>query len=51
MTWAQIIMYYKYGIERKYGKKGKGKPKAAKDMTHAELKAEKEKLIKQYGDI
>ena len=51
MTWGQIVMYYKYGVELKYGKQGDKKPRDAKDMTYEELKAEKERLKKQYGDI
>jgi hypothetical protein len=43
-------MYYNKGIEAKYGKPD-DKPKSAKDMSYDDLKAEKEALKKQYGDI
>ncbi len=42
-------MYLNYGAEFKWGKQDEGKPKAAKDKSAGELRAEREKLRKQYG--
>ncbi len=49
MTFGQIVMYLNYGAEFKWGKQDKGKPKKATDKSAVELKAEREKLRKQYG--
>ena len=49
MSFGQIVMYLNYGAEFKWGKQGEGKPRAAKDKSAKELKAEREKLRKQYG--
>lgn len=58
LSWAQILMYYTYGMELKYGKPQKAAGKNLKDMSqeeidshYEELKAEKERLRKQYGKI
>ena len=49
MSFGQIVMYLNYGAEFKWGKQGEGKPRAAKDKSAKELKAEREKLRNQYG--
>lgn len=50
MSLGQIIMYHELGIELKYGKK-KRKPTKFSEMTPAQLKKERDKLKKQFGDI
>lgn len=49
MSFGQIVMYLNYGAEFKWGKQDKGKPKNLTDKTDRELRAEREKLRKQYG--
>jgi hypothetical protein len=50
MSLGQIIMYHNLGIEQKYGKQNR-KPKKASEMSHEELKALRETLAAQFGDI
>ncbi len=43
-------MYHNEGIEQKYGK-SKKEPRSTKDMSYEEVRALKEELKAQYGDI
>ena len=49
MSFGQIAMYLQHGIEIKWGKPQKGKPKTAKEKTADELRAERDKLRKQFA--
>ena len=50
MTFGQIVMYYNDGMEFKYPKpRGTSGPRSARNNTNAENRAEKERLLKQYG--
>ena len=49
MSFGQIAMYLQQGVEIKWGKQPKGKPKTAKEMTADELKANRDKLRKQFA--
>ena len=51
MSFGQISMYLNYGAEFKWGKQDKGpRPvKKAQDKSAKELRADREKLRKQYG--
>lgn len=50
MTIGQIVMYHNLGIEMKYGKDPKTHKKAS-EMTYDELKAVRDQLRAQYGEI
>ena len=49
MSFGQISMYLQYGSEIKWPKPAKGKPRTAKEMTAEQLKADRDKLRKQYA--
>ena len=49
MSFGQIVMYLNCGLEFKYPKVKDDKPKRAVDKSAAELRAERDKLRKQYG--
>jgi len=52
-TIGQIVLYHNLGIEMKYGKRDPDDPgiKTADKMTPAELKAKRDELRTQFGDI
>ena len=47
MSFPQIIMYHKLGIETKYPQPKKDTPKPLADMSYDELKNKREEMIKQ----
>ena len=49
MSFGQIVMYLNCGLEFKYPKPKDGTPRKAVDKSAAELRAERDKLRKQYG--
>ena len=51
MSFGQIVMYLNYGLKFKYPKpeSGDGTPRRAQDKNAKELRAERDKLRKQYG--
>lgn len=53
MTIGQIVMYHNLGIEMKYGKQGDTDTQTKKpsEMSYDELKAVRDQLRSQYGDI
>jgi hypothetical protein len=50
MSLGQIIMYHNLGIEQKYGKQNK-KPRKMSEMSPEEVRALRDKLAAEYGDI
>ena len=50
MSLSQIILYHNMGMEIKYGKPKETK-KRTSEMSHDELKAVRDELRKQYGEI
>lgn len=50
MSFGQIIMYLNYGMDFKYPKVENGKPKKPSEMTADEMRAERAKLRKQFGN-
>ena len=52
MSFGQIVMYLNYGILLKYGKQTNGKTKSTSMIgkSAAEIKAERDKLRKQFGE-
>ena len=48
MSIGQIVMYYSYGCEFKYGKPKKASEKKTSELTPAELKKERARLRKLY---
>lgn len=54
MDIGQIVMYHNLGIEMKYGKQkddGDSPAKKASEMSYEELKAVRDQLRAQYGEI
>jgi len=55
MSLGQIVMYHNLAIEIKSGKAADGgedgKPKSLTEYTYDELKAKRDELRAQYGDI
>lgn len=52
MTIGQLVMYHNLGIELRYGKRdGNGAPRTVKDMSYEEVRARREELRRQYGEI
>jgi hypothetical protein len=53
MTIGQIVMYHNLGIEMKYGKQDDPDAPAKKpsEMSYDELKAVRDQLRAQYGEI
>ena len=56
MTIGQIVMYHNLGIEMKYGKQNPDETdetphKKASEMSYEELKAVRDQLRAQYGEI
>ena len=49
MSFGQIVMYLNCGMEFKYPKPKDDGPKKSIDKTAVELRAERDKLRKQYG--
>jgi len=48
MSMGQLVMYFDYGMEMKYGKPKKASEKKTSELTPAELKREKARLRKLY---
>jgi hypothetical protein len=52
MSFGQIIMYLNYGAEIKYPKsKDNGKPKSLIGKSAEEIKARRDELREQFGNI
>jgi len=54
MTIGQVILYHNPGIETRYGKREEPEGEAMKSvdkMTAAEIRAKREELRRQFGDI
>jgi hypothetical protein len=53
MTIGQIVMYHNLGIEMKYGAQGDTDTTTKKpsEMSYEELKAKRDQLRAQYGEI
>ncbi len=54
MTFGQLVLYYRKGMEMKYGKPDETTQNGVKsvdDMTEAEALAKREELREQFGDV
>lgn len=54
MSIGQVILYHNLGIEMRYGKREESEGEAVKSvdkMSAAEIRAKREELRRQFGDI